>query len=137
MRAVALALLCAAGCATVAPQIDTARPSYWIWREDGVWRVRATAGGQPHRFQGTVIGLNGSIADLAVTDSALRDRVALVGDAVQFDFDAASGRPGFDFTVAGGCARFDLLLDGKRRADRVRIGGHARVPTRDPFERCP
>lgn len=138
MKRLALALACAAaGCATMAPRIDEARPAYWVWREDGLWRVRATGDGRPHRFQGTVVGVSGSIGDLAVTEAALADRVALNGGAVHFDFDAATGRPGFDFRVAGGCARFDLMLDGKRRAERIYLGGRARPPARDPFERCP
>jgi hypothetical protein len=56
---------------------------------------------------------------------------------VQFDFDARAGTPGFDLKAAGGCARFDLFLDGKRRPERVRLGGFAVPVAHLPFERCP
>jgi|SRR5579871_292551 len=133
----AVAVVLAGGCASSAPRIDDARAAYWVWRADDGWHLRATAGGHGHRFQGTVVGLTGSIADLVLTDAALGDRVAQIGDSVQFDFDAARGRPGFDFRVPGGCTRFDLLLDGKRRPERVHLGGSARTPPKVPFDRCP
>jgi hypothetical protein len=120
-----------------APKIDEQKPRYWIWWAGDAWHLRATAAGRPHRFQGTVAGASGSITQLTPTDAALRDRVALAGDAVQFDFDARVGAPGFDLKAAGNCARFDLLLDGKRRPERVRLGSFAVPVARIPFERCP
>lgn len=146
MRALCLALAAlVAGCATFdpkhpalgAPHVDESMPRYWIWWSGEAWHVRATAGGHGHRFQGTVAGSSGSITDLAATDPRLRDQVALAGDAVQFDFESSAGMPGFDLKVAGGCVRFDLYLDGKRRPDRVRLGGHAVAVAHVPFDRCP
>jgi hypothetical protein len=145
MRTLALALAVAlAGCAHFdpnhpalgTPRVDEEKPRYWIWWAAGTWHLRATAGGHGHRFQGTVAGSNGSITDLA-SDPRLHDQVALAGDAVQFDFESRAGAPGFDIKVAGGCLRFDLFLDGKRRPDRVRLGGHAVAVPHVPFERCP
>lgn len=124
------------GCAG-GPRIDERRPAYWLWHDGTRWQLRATAGGKPHRFQGSIAGVTGSVADAAATDGALRDHVGLVGDAVQFDFESSSGRPGLDARVIGGCARFDLLLDGKRPVDRIHLGDHRRAPPRVPFERCP
>ena len=62
----------------------------------------------------------------------------MVGDAVQFDVDAAGdASDGFDVQVAGGCARFDLLLDGHYRPEHARMGPLATPAHHVPFERCP
>jgi hypothetical protein len=120
-----------------APTIDPAHSGYFVWYGGDSWHLRAIAGNRPHRFQGTVAGASGSILDMAPSEKALADQIALVGDAVQFDFESGGGQPGFDLRVAGNCARFDLLLDGKRSASRVKIGPRAHTPSKVPFERCP
>ena len=106
-----------------------------VWWKEGAWHLRAGGGTRPHRYQGTLSGTNGSVTSARPTDSALRDHVALVGDAVQFDFEATDDE-GFDAEVAGGCVRLDLLLDGKRRPDRVYEGAAAAAPAHVPFEIC-
>jgi len=148
----ALVALCAgvAGCRSFdpkhplngAPELDASRPGFWIWLSDDVWHVRASSGAQAHRFQGSVTGLNGGVTELAPTRLELKDRVAVVGDAVQFDLGGPGPPPsgaadGFDLRVAGGCARFDLYLDGQRRPERVRMGPRGLRPRHIPFDRCP
>jgi hypothetical protein len=44
---------------------------------------------------------------------------------------------GFAVKVAGGCARFDLYIDGHYRPERVRLGPHGGRAHHIPFERCP
>jgi hypothetical protein len=140
----AAAVLALAGCATSEgdresrppPSVDDP-PGYRVWFDEQWWHVRANGGGRLHRFQGTVSGLTGSITEVQPNHADLRDRVALVGDAVQFDFESTSGEPGFDLTVAGGCVHLDLYLDGKRRPDRIRVGPSSERPPRVPFDRCP
>ena len=139
----AIALVAACGCAHYdprhpaagAPSLDEAKPRYWVWWSGGEWHLRATAGGHPHRFQGTI---SAPVSEMRVNEARLKDHAALVGGAVQFDFDARGGAPGLDFKVPGaGCAKLDLYLDGKRRPDRVRLGARALPAPHLPFERCP
>ena len=80
--------------------------------------------------------------DLALTRPELKDAIALAGDAVQFDVDVArrrvaEARDGFDVRVVGGCARFDLYIDGHHHPDKVRMGPRAHRPAKVPFDRCP
>jgi hypothetical protein len=146
------ALLVCAGCRTFDPKhplvgkppIDPQQPStgaaaYWVWFDDGLWHVRFAPGGKARRFQGSVSGVRGSVADLSPTRPDLKDRVALVGDAVQFDVESGAGAPplGFDARVLGGCANFDLYVDGQRRGEQVRLGPREQPARRVPFERCP
>jgi hypothetical protein len=146
MRASLLVLLAASACSTFDPKhplvgkpaIDAGQPAYWIWIEDGLWQVRMTPGARAHRFQGSLAGVSGGVADLVPTRAELKDRVALVGDSVQFDVEAApaDAATGFQARVVGGCARFELYVDGKHRPDHVRLGPRALAPSRTPFERC-
>jgi hypothetical protein len=141
------ACLALAGCRTFDPKhplsgkpvIEPAQTGYWIWISDGQWHLRMTSGQKGHRFQGSMAGVNGSVADLSPTRPELQDRIALVGDSVQFDLEAgpSAGGDGFDAKVAGGCARFDLYIDGRRRGDQVRLGPRNLPPRRIPFEKCP
>lgn len=140
---VAGALALVAGCATVAGERETPlapvterAAGFRVWFEAGEWHLRAGGGNRVHRYQGTLAGTNGSVTSLRPTRSSLREHVALVGDAVQFDLEVSAGE-GFDAKVAGGCVRLDLLLDGKRRPDRVRIGARGATPGHVPFDRCP
>jgi len=95
-----------------------------------------------HRFQGSLAGLRGGVLDLALTRPELKDAIALAGDAVQFDVtspaaESAEARDGFDVRVVGGCARFDLYIDGHHHPDKVRMGPRAHRPGKMPFDRCP
>lgn len=146
----------AAGCETFDPkhplvgkpptELDST-PAVYVWTADGLWHVRLHDGGKGgHRFQGSVAGVNGGVLDLALTRPELKDAIALAGDAVQFDVEeAASGNAanagvrdaGFDVRVVGGCARFDLYVDGHHHTDKVRLGPKLMRPSRVPFDRCP
>jgi hypothetical protein len=122
------------------PRIADARePAFWIWHEGGGWHVQIAPGQREHRFQGSLAGVRGGIVGLQLSRSELSDRVATLGDAVQFDVESAPGAPADAFTVqvAGGCARFDLYVDGRHRAEHVRLGPRGILPRQIPFERCP
>jgi hypothetical protein len=115
-------------------------PAIFVWVTDGEWHVRMLGGRGPHRFQGSVAGLRGGVLDLSLTRDELKDAIALAGDAVQFDVEVKGDdlNDGFDVKVAsGGCARFDLYVDGRRHPDKVRLGPKQQRPARVPFDRCP
>jgi hypothetical protein len=154
MRWVPLALVAALalGCETFdpkhplvgkpSPQVEGG-PAIFVWVSDGLWHVRMLGGRNPHRFQGSVAGVHGGVLDLNLTRPELKDAVALAGDAVQFDVEARGDEPiermaGFDVRVAsGGCARFDLYVDGRHHSERVRLGPKQQRPGHMPFDRCP
>jgi len=145
-----LALVATVGCQTFDPKHPlvgkptdlSAGPGYYVWIEDNnLWHVRFQGKGA-HRFQGSVAGLHGGVLDLSLTRPELKDAIALAGDAVNFDVEspaaeAAEARDGFDVRVVGGCARFDLYIDGHHHPDKVRMGPRAHRPGRMPFDRCP
>src|SRR5262249_41418136 len=117
----------------------TSAPGYYVWFDDGRWSVRLVAGNRPHRFQGSLAGVRGGVVALVPTRPELKDRIAVVGDAVQFDVHAAAGGSpdGFAVRLAGSCARFDLLIDGRYHAEQVRLGPRASATHKVPFDRCP
>lgn len=150
LRVASLGLLCGillTGCATFdphhpavgRPQLDDARGAYFIWFADAGWHLRITPGHHGHRFQGSMAGVKGDVSDLELTRPELRDRIALVGAAVQFDLEESpKGAPeGFDAKVRGDCARFDLYVDGRHRPELVRIGPHTLPARHMPFDKCP
>jgi len=115
-------------------------PAIYVWIDDNLWHVRFF--GKGHRFQGSVAGVHGGVLDLALTRPSLKDAIAVAGDAVQFDVEAnapdtIADSAGFDVRVSGGCARFDLYLDGHHKPERVRMGPKLHRPSRIPFDRCP
>jgi hypothetical protein len=116
-------------------------PAIYIWIEDeNIWHIRLLARGGPHRFQGSVAGVHGGVLDLTLTRGELKDSIALSGDAVQFDVETSTAlitNDGFDMRVAGGCAHFDLYVDGRHHADKVRLGPRLTKPSKIPFDRCP
>ena len=140
----------AAGCHTFDPKHPlmgkptdlSAGPGYYVWIEDNnLWHVRFQGKGA-HRFQGSIAGVHGGVLDLALTRPELKDAIALAGDAVNFDVespaaDAVEPRDGFDVRIVGGCARFDLYIDGHHHPDKVRMGPRAHRPGKMPFDRCP
>jgi hypothetical protein len=155
---VAVAALWVAGCETFDPKHPLVgkptdfegAPAVYVWIADGLWHVRLHSGGKGgHRFQGSVAGVTGGVLDLTLTRPELKDAIALAGDAVQFDVEeaslttapATSDKPysdaGFDVRVVGGCARFDLYVDGHHHTDKVRLGPKLMRPVRVPFDRCP
>jgi len=121
------------------PAIVRTQVGYSIWFDDGEWHVRFTPGEHPHRFQGSVAGVRGSVSELTPARPTLKDRIAMVGNAVQFDVDSANdnGSDGFEVRVLGSCASFDLLLDGKKSGEIAWIGPRRQPARRIPFEKCP
>jgi len=71
-----------------------------------------------------------------IGDDAPMLEVAVAPRVFGFDHTARGG-PRFDVRVAGGCARFDLYIDGKHHPDKVRMGPRAHRPPKVPFDRCP
>lgn len=148
LAAVLVSAASLAGCNTFDPKHPMvgkpsdfdAAPAVYVWLGDGLWHVRLVGKGE-HRFQGSVAGARGGVLDLSLTRPELKDQIALAGDAVQFDVTTAPAGgeplPGFDVRVAGGCARFDLYVDGHHHPDRVRLGPRLHKPPHVPFERCP
>ena len=149
LLALATLALFGAGCQTFDPKHPlvgkptdfSAGPSYYVWIEDNLWHVRFVGHGA-HRFQGSVAGTRGGVLDLALTRPDLKDAIALAGDAVNFDVESpaaetAETRDGFDVRVVGGCARFDLYIDGHHHPDKVRMGPRDHRPAKMPFDRCP
>jgi hypothetical protein len=147
-RLLLAALVLVGGCRTFDPKHPLVgkpeslevSPAIYLWIDDSEWHVRLVGGGHGlHRFQGSVAGVHGGVLALALTRPELKDAIAAQGDAVQFDVesDAVGGRDGFDVKVAGGCARFDLYVDGRHHADRIRMGPRLHRPSHIPFDRCP
>jgi hypothetical protein len=150
MRWLAWLALVAAGCHTFDPKhplvgkpadFETG-PAIYVWIEDNnLWHVRFQGKGV-HRFQGSVAGIRGGVLGLMLTRPELKNTIALAGDAVQFDLESPATetgevRDGFDVRVVGGCARFDLYIDGHHHPDKVRMGPRAHRPAKMPFDRCP
>lgn len=142
-RCLALLLLALSGCVGLGGTPTSHRPrhsGYSLWYDGGTWHLRAAVESRAHRFQGSLAGSQGGITGLWPSNRELNDQVALVGDAIQFDFEARPGEApkGFDAQVAaGGCARFDLFVDGKHRPEWLWMGGKGNGHPRIPFERCP
>jgi hypothetical protein len=150
MRWAAFVLLASlAGCQTFdpkhplvgKPEVFDGGTAFYVWTSpgDGAWHVRLASSDGKHRFQGSVAGVHGGVLDLALANPALKDAVALQGDAIQFDVESASSDAGdgFDMRIVGGCARFDLYIDGKHHPEHVRLGPRAQHPAHVPFDRCP
>jgi hypothetical protein len=123
------------------PSIEPAETAIWVWLDAGIWHVRWTGAGRPHRFQGSFGGVSGSVSELTPTRPQLSSTVALVGNSVQFDVESPTAEvpsgEGFDARVVGGCARLDFYVDGHHKPDHVRLGPHKLAPHHVPFERCP
>jgi hypothetical protein len=121
-------------------QLDAQQPGYYVWFNDGTWQMRMVAGNAGHRFQGSLAVVRGHVAVLQVMRPELRDRIAVVGESVQFDVEGVPGElDGFATRLSGaGCARFDLYLDGRPvEHHHVHLGPRAQIAQRLPFERCP
>ena len=135
-----------AGCAAMSakhPLMGRAHPvrgevGYWIWADDGWLNVRLTTNEHGHRFQGSITGLHGPLGALELERAGMAERVAAQGDSIQFDLDPPrNAEEGFRVRIEKNCARFDLYLDGARRAERVHLGPKRLSPHGLPFERCP
>jgi hypothetical protein len=120
------------------PELPDSTAEFRVWIEGNVWHLEASPAGRPHRFQGSLQASRGAMSALDLNRPELRDRVAQVGNTVQFDLESAALHPTDGFSVqVEGCARLDLYLDGHHRPDRVRLGPRGLQPRQIPFERCP
>jgi hypothetical protein len=121
------------------PSIERGQTGYWIWYDDGQWSVRFAAAGKARRFQGSVAGVRGSVANLALLRPEAKDTISMSAGAVQFDVEVPAGSQpdGFDVKILGGCANFDLYVDSAQRVDQVRLGPKLQPARRIPFEKCP
>jgi len=143
--AAALVALAAAPAAGAPARIGPGAPavsqgangSYFIWHDAAGWHLRTTAGDRRHRFHGRVLpALGGEIVEARPIQSEPRDRFSHSLGGIAFDFSTYGGIDGFDWRTSSGCSRFELLVDGRPRPARVKLGGRMRNPRRVPFERC-
>jgi hypothetical protein len=113
-------------------------PGYWVWHDDGWLNVRITTGERGHRFQGSLTALNKApLGQLELDRPEMSQEVAVQGDSVQFDLEPGKGREEGFRVRSEACVRFDLYVDGTRRAERVHLGKRHLSPKAVPFERCP
>ncbi|HVK14561.1 MAG TPA: hypothetical protein VM597_37835 [Gemmataceae bacterium] len=102
----------------------------WLWHDDGVWRLRTTAGGGVHHFQGVIEVVAGRLVELqgnkgekkgVVVDQYVFNAGRTV---VKFDFKTAGNTDGLNFKVEGPKAelRLHLALDGSWANKNIRIG---------------
>ena len=104
----------------------------FLWRKSsGSWRLRATGGGEPTRYVGS---LNSNIALTAVTPVDLKsDDVVDNSDpsAVNFRLRMTNGwQDGFDFGIAGGA---NVCVDVDLPAGAAVLIGAGRTPVTPPF----
>lgn len=107
---------------------------YWIWRDRQGWHLRTTSDA-PRRFQGTIETVGGGVSTvrpIGRADGAVHHE----GANIDFDYSAAGGEQGFDWTASSGCSRFDLYIDGTTRPLRVFLGRIEDSPSRIPFAVC-
>lgn len=114
------------------------RPSYssghetacFLWIEGGRIHVRVTADGTPHRVEGELrTSEQGVFEDVAPLSARLRPRQPRPSK-LMFDVSVTDREEGFDITLAGDYAHLavDLLIDGRRVPEAVRIGDRAESP---------
>ena len=110
-------------------------PTYYLWRDGDVWRLRSATSEKRHSFGGTIRVQNGRVKKLAAAGlegqrpSPKRVDIGRVSrDRTRIDFSfKTNGRiDGFDFQVEGEDAtlQFNLLTNGTAIPGRIRIGGN-------------
>ena len=83
-----------------------------------------------------MVPLGGGFSDLRALSAESSDHVRVTARGIEFDLTLDRGVDGFDWEADSGCNRFELLVDGASRPDRVRLGGTATPAETMPFERC-
>jgi hypothetical protein len=116
-----------------------APPAYFIWQGPrGGWRLRTTSGDASHLFRGHIASSTGPITNIEPSRLELRDRIWPTDDGWAFSFRTGSHADGFTFTIPdGGCATFDLGLDGGPVPKRVFVGRRQIEPASGHFVVCP
>jgi hypothetical protein len=113
---------------------------FWIWQGPrGSWLLRTTTTDALHQFRGRISGLTGDIVNVHPLRTEFRDRIRRGSKgAWAFSFATQSHADGFTFmTSDGGCARFDLQLDGTSQPKRVFVGRGELQPRSGHFVVCP
>jgi hypothetical protein len=107
---------------------------YWIWKDHQGWHLRTTSDA-PRHFQGEIEMVGAAPSAVQAVGKAAGG-VRREGDDIEFDYQAAGGEQGFDWTSSSGCGRFELYIDGTTRPLRVFLGGVEASPARVPFAVC-
>jgi hypothetical protein len=109
---------------------------YWLWHDKRGGHLITTSGKKPRKFRGAVKGLEGPLTAFKPTYLGWKDKVKVDGNAVRFEFENQGRLDGFTWRMASGCARFELLVDGEPKAERIRVGKAAANPPAATFEAC-
>ena len=94
---------------------------YFIWKEDGVWRVRFSSDQKQHHFTG-VLKSDGA---LTLTNQLKQsgDTITQVSPAeIKFDTVETFAEDGFDFKTSAKYVDFDILIDGMKYPFLVYVG---------------
>ena len=109
--------------------------TYWLWHDKRGWHLRTTAR-EPHKFRGNIEGLQGPLTAFRPTVIRWKDLVSVAGNRVSFELEPLKRAEGFDWRMASGCARFELLVDGAPAPLQVSIGKAAMTPPAAVFDAC-
>lgn len=114
----------ATGCAS-SLRPDSARGGYAIEARGTQLGLIVLPGTRGRRFQGTIApSRGGRLLGAIVARAELRERVALDGEVIQFDLEPSAGvTDEFNFAITNGCAKLDLLIDGRSGESGVRGRG--------------
>lgn len=129
---VALGLgLGASGCAS-ALRPDATRGGYAIEARGAQLALIVLPGARGRRFQGTIApSRGGRLLGAIVARAELRERVALDGEVIQFDLEPSPSVPDeFNFAITNGCAKLELLIDGRAAESGVVRGRGVRLDRR-------
>lgn len=107
---------------------------YWIWQDRQGWHLRTTSD-TPRHFRGVIEAIGGTPSAIHALGGA-EGAVHRDGPNIEFEYDAAGGEQGFDWTSSSGCNRFDIYIDGTTRPMRVFLGWVEESPSRVPFAVC-
>jgi len=143
------ALLLLAGMALGQAGLDPAgRPAikpgeglaYLIWTDANGWHARWTTGGAVRHFSGSIQAIGGALIDAKASGTEGKsDRVSITPALIKFSTKTAAQQDGVDFKLGPRTrkVRFDLMIDGKPRPDRVFVGKGRQHPTINPFDLLP
>ncbi len=96
---------------------------YFIWKEDGVWRIRFSSDQKQHRFSGVLK----SDGDISLTNQLKQkgDEISQVSPTeIKFNTVETSAEDGFDFKTSAKYVEFDILIDGMKYPYLVYVGAN-------------